>query len=144
MKFLSLFVVLSLLIVFSKTASAQQHPFKGMWVEIYKDSNEETLQKRCRKFDEGIYKGVLFVNDTSTEYLMANKVFWGNIKKMQRLRSTSFEIVDLSYGSGRVTDEPTYHNDSRELWSISEDKKTLVKVHLKAEEAYIGRWHLCS
>jgi len=63
---------------------------------------------------------------------MANKIFWGNIKKMQRLRGTKFEIVDISYGSGR------------ELWSISEEKKTLVKVHLKAEEAYISRWHLCS
>ena len=46
MKFLSLFVVLSLLMGFSKTASAQQHPFKGMWVEIYKDSTEEKLLKR--------------------------------------------------------------------------------------------------
>tara|TARA_B100001250_G_C19670972_1_gene731460 strand:+ start:495 stop:890 length:396 start_codon:yes stop_codon:yes gene_type:complete len=130
--------------VFSKTIYAQQHLFNGMWVEIYSDSTDEKLQKRCRKFDEGIYKGIFFVNDSLTEYLIANKIYWGNIKKIQRLKSTSFEIVDLSYGSGRVTDEPTYHTTARELWTISTDKKTLIKVNLNDKTANISKWQLCS
>lgn len=130
--------------VFSNTVYAQQHPFNGMWVEIYSDSNEKKLQKRCRKFDEGIYKGIFFVNDNLTEYLIANKIYWDNIRKMQRLRNTSFEIVDLSYGSGRITDEPIYHAEARELWTISEDKKTLIKVNLNDKSANISKWQLCS
>ena len=126
------------------TLYAQEHPFVGMWVEIKEDRNEEKLQKRCKDVDEGIYNHILFVEDGTTQYLMFNRVIWDAIKKMQRLRNTKFEIVDLSYGSGLLTDELQYHTEKRELWSISEDKQTLFQVSLRDDSsAYVGEYLLC-
>ena len=86
----------------------------------------------------------MFVEDGTTQYLMFNRVIWGAIKKMQRLRNTKFEIVDLSYGSGLLTDELQYHTEKRELWSISEDKQTLFQVSLRDDSsAYVGEYLLC-
>ena len=40
------------------------------------------------------------------------------IEKIQKLKNTSFEIVDISYGSGRLTDDPGYNNDKQKLWTV--------------------------
>ena len=144
MRFYIFISLITTLFLSYSTLYAQEHPFVGMWVEIKEDRNEEKLQKRCRDVDEGIFNHIMFVGDGTTEYLMFNRVTWGTIKKMQRLRNTKFEIVDLAYGSGRLTDEPQYHTENRELWSISEDKKTLFQVSLRDDSsAYVGEWRLC-
>ena len=114
-----------------------------MWVEICPNSSVKKLQERCEKFDEGVYLGILFVDGLYTEYLKTNKALWGKIKKMQRLKNTSFEIVDISYGSGRLTDDPSYNNDKRELWTVSKNSKEFIKIHLNDNRASITNWRLC-
>ena len=48
------------------------------------------------KLGAGIYLGISFVDGLCTEYLKTKKVFKGEMKKIQRLKNTSFEIVDIS------------------------------------------------
>ena len=103
------------LLIFLQSAYGQQSPSNGMWVEIYPNNTTKKLQERCETLDDGVYLGILFVDGLYTEYLKTNKALWGKIKKMQRLKNTSFEKVDISYGSGRLTDDRSYNNDKREL-----------------------------
>ena len=87
--------------------------------------------------------GIFLVDGLYTEYLKTNKALWRKIEKIQRLENPSFEIVDISYGSGRLTDDPSFNNDKLELWAISKNSKELTKIHLDDDSASITKWSLC-
>ena len=114
-----------------------------MQVEIYPNSTAKKIQERSQKFDEGVYLGILLVDRLYAEYLKTNKALWGKIKKMQRLKNTSFEKVDISYGSVRLTDDRSYNNDKRELQTVSKNSKAFTEIHLNDNRASITNLRLC-
>ena len=62
---------------------------------------------------------------------------------MQQFKNKSFEIVDIFYGSGQLTNDPSYNIDKRELWTVSKNSKELTKIHLNDNRANITNWRLC-
>ena len=62
---------------------------------------------------------------------------------MQQLKNTSFEIVDIFYGSGQLTNDHSYNIDKRELWTVSKNGKEPTKIHLNDNRANITNWRLC-
>ena len=64
-------------------------------------------------------------------------------RKSPETGKSDFEIVDISYGSGRLTDDPSYRNDKLELWAISKNSKELTKIHLNDDSASITKRSLC-
>ena len=87
--------------------------------------------------------GILFVDGLYTEYLKTNKALWREVKRTQRLKNTSFEIVDISHSSGQLTDDSIYNNDKQELWTVSKNSKEFTNIHLNDDSASTAKWGLC-
>ena len=61
---------------------------------------------------------------------------------MQQLKNTSFEIVDIFYVSGRLTDDPAIILTNENFGPFQKNSKELTKIHLNDNRANITNWRL--
>ena len=71
----------------------------------------------------------MVISDDQIDQVNFNKMYIAKISKMQRLRNTSVDIVDLSWESG---------TNSRELWVLESGKKSLTVIGKNKDEG----WHV--
>ena len=130
---MKLFLTFLFLFALSTNLYAQSHPYKGLWALIWEDEDiidmEKNIKKRCKEFSEGIFNNLMVISDDQIDQVNFNKMYIAKISKMQRLRNTSVDIVDLSWESG---------TNSRELWVLESGKKSLTVIGKNEDEG----WHV--
>ena len=130
---MKLFLTFFFLFTISTNLYAQSHPYKGLWALIWEDEDiidmEKNIKKRCKQFNEGIFSNLMVISDDQIDQVNFNKMYIAKISKMQRLRNTSVDIVDLSWDSG---------TNSRELWVLESGKKSLTVIGKNKDEG----WHV--
>ena len=125
---MKLIVIVVSFLIFSTNLYAQSHPYKGLWALVLEEDNVEDHKKRCKDFNDGIYNNLMVISDDQIDQVNFNQIYVAKIQKMQRLKNTAVDIVDLSWQGS---------DSSRELWVLEAGNKDLVTIGNNGGEG----WH---
>ena len=100
----------------------------SLWALVLEEDNVEDHKKRCKEFNDGIYNNLMVISDDQIDQVNFNQIYVAKIQKMQRLKNTAVDIVDLSWQGS---------DSSRELWVLEAGNKDLVTIGNNGGEG----WH---
>ena len=127
-----IFYILFVFYVFS-------NPLEKLWMPIYED-DPLSFEKMCKEFlEEEIWHGELLIDIEEMgeirELAPNYKSYVQKIVKIQRLRNTHGEIVDLK---SEITEDL-----SRQLWTLTDDNNSLVILSFFEDQGYVSKYSLC-
>ena len=141
-KLISSFLTFIIIGLVSLSSYTYADKFDGVWLLIEEEGDEglEFTKERC---EEEVSQGMLFngveiiSNNRRDSFISMNDYSSCEILKIQKLRNTNTEIIDLSC---------SYEGDeskSRELWILREHKKILTTILSSEENTYIYNSLFC-